>query len=361
MPSIDFDRARATLESIFVTAESDLRNNTPPPVSDALATSIKKVFDSKTQSYREVLLGAAVARLEDPRIDIRQPSADQGPRSYSGRTLDERVINPFLQAKRIPSSSGPFLAVFRRGIQFNEATRAGLRDKKGYDALLECFAFLEAFEAENDVRGFIRRLLYELAELREASRVELARLQRISLDQYEKLLDGLLNTPSGGLLPVLLVVAALETIKSYFDLAWVITQQGINVADVASEAGGDITVKSEGRTVLAAEVTEREITKERMVRIFNAKISPQGIQDYLFFLKNVPAEGEAHAQARRYFAQGHEVNFIAISEWILMILATVGMSGRAMFNSHLSKLLEGDDVPKSVKVAWNEHLSLLTI
>ncbi|HEX3579752.1 MAG TPA: restriction endonuclease, SacI family [Thermoanaerobaculia bacterium] len=361
MPSIDFDRARATLEVLFAAAESDLRNKTPPPVSDALAASIKKVFESKTQSYREVLLGAAVARLEDPSIDIREPYSNLGPHAYSGRTLDERVINPFLHDKRIPSSKGPFLAVFRRRLPFVGATRAAQKDSKSYDALLECFSFLEVFEDKDRVQSFVRRLLYEFVELRESSRVDLARLQRISLDQYKRLLDGLLNTPSGGLLPVLLVAAAFETIKSYFDLPWVITRQGINVADAASEAGGDITIKSGGRTVLTAEVTDREMTRERIVKIFNTKISPQSIQDYLCFLKSVPKDGEVHAQARRYFAQGHEVNFIAISEWILMIQATLGTSGRAMFNSHLCTLLEGDDVPKSVKVAWNEHISSLTI
>ena len=137
----------------------------------------------------------------------------------------------------------------------------------------------------------------------------LSRLQRISLEQYESLITSLLNTPSGGRLPVILVVAAFRTIKDYFGLEWVIDYQGINVADAATGVGGDITITHEGRIVFAGKVTERPLERARVVATFNTKIASYGIEDYLFFVRPETLAADARQQARQYFAQGHRSIF----------------------------------------------------
>jgi hypothetical protein len=159
---------------------------------------------------------------------------------------------------------------------------------------------------------------------------------------------------------VLLVVATFNVIKEFFDLDWTIASQGINVADAASGAGGDITITSGGRIVMAVEVTERPVDRARVAATFNTKIAPAGIEDYLFFVRSSGVAPEARQQARQYFAQGHEVNFLEIKDWILMSLATMGRRGRASFNRALVGLLEAPDVPRTMKVAWNEQIAGLT-
>jgi hypothetical protein len=138
---------------------------------------------------------------------------------------------------------------------------------------------------EAEIKAFAGYLLYKFAKLREAAEVPLSRLQRISLEQFESLISSLLNTPSGGRLPVIIVVAALRAIKDYFGVDWVIDYQGINVADAASGVGGDITIKQGDKIVFAAEVTERPLERARVVATFNTKIAPHGIEDYLFFVR----------------------------------------------------------------------------
>ena len=59
--------------------------------------------------------------------------------------------------------------------------------------------------------------------------------------------------PSGGRFPVLLTVAMFQTIREAFGLDWEIDWQGIDVADRASEVGGDITIRSGGAATLAVE------------------------------------------------------------------------------------------------------------
>lgn len=359
MPTLDYARAHELLEENFPLAEQALLNRLVPDLADSARANCDILFTSKTQAYREVLLGCTIARLIDRTVDIRQPYIDQGPHAFTGRSLDERVVNPFLQDRRVPSSRGGYLSVFRRSVQFNESIRSGLRDKEGYDAFLAALSYLETVSSELDLLAFLRYMLYKFADLREAASVPLSRLQRISLSQYDTLITGLLATQSGGLFPVLLVVGMFETLKSAFGLAWEISWQGINVADAASKAGGDITISVDGQTILAVEVTERPVEKSRLVATFNNKITPAGLEDYLFFVGAAGTAPDARTQAHHYFAQGHEVNFVDVREWLLMSLATVGKAGRMIFNKQLMDLLETSNVPQAMRVNWNDNISAL--
>src|SRR5262249_21007670 len=149
----------------------------------------------------------------------------------------------------------------------------------------ELITALELMTDDEEIRAFIRTLLYDFGKLREAADVPLSRLQRLSLEQFDVLITSLLGTPSGGRLPVIVVVAALQTIKDYFGVDWTIDYQGINVADAPTGVGGDITVTKQGQIVLAAEVTERPVDRTRVLATFNTKIAPQGMGDYLFFVR----------------------------------------------------------------------------
>lgn len=150
-----------------------------------------------------------------------------------------------------------------------------------------------------------------------------------------------------------------QTIKRFFGLEWTIEWQGINVADAASGAGGDITVFDSDDILLSVEVTVRRVDQARVVSTFNTKIAPSGIEDYLFLVGQTRPSEEAKDQARKYFAQGHEINFAQVTEWIIMLLATLGKKGRDFFNSNLMQFLEDPSIPQAVKVAWNESVASL--
>ena len=304
-------------------------------------------------------MGCILARLSDPNTDITKPYVKQGKNSYSGGTLDEKVVNPFLHEKRIPSSAGPFLAAFRRSVRFDKATRSGLRDKQGYDSLLNLIKELAGQRHEETLKQILRYAIFRFTALRKAADIPLARLHRISLEQYGQLIEGLLETPSGGRFPVMLSEATFLALNRVFKLGWTVDVQGINVADKPSGAGADITVRQGSSTVLAAEVTERTVSKTRIVSTFQAKIAPQAIEDYLFLLIGRPDE-EVIRQAQKYFSQGHEINFLDIKDWMLVILATIDRAGRAVFNQVLIERLETPGVPASLKVEWNRQIEIIT-
>ncbi len=158
------------------------------------------------------------------------------------------------------------------------------------------------------------------------------------------------------------MIATLHAINHSFGLDWNIQYQGINVADSAHDEPGDITINRNGRIFIAAEVTERVVDKARVVSTFNGKIAPAGVEDYIFFVKFRAAgpDPDAQKQAERYFAQGHEVNFVDIKNWVLNTLSTIGKSGRLAFNGEIINLLGANDVPRLMKVGWNEQIQKLT-
>jgi len=356
---IDYEAARALLDETFRDVEADILRNQTPKAPAGTSEAFQAVFESATQAFREALVGCVVARSQDRCINIRFPYINLGPTAFNGRSLDEEVVNPFLQRNRIPSSKGPYLSKFRRSVGFDESTNRGTRDVGAYGSFLNLLAFLEGTDDAGEIQGFLRYLLYLFARLREASAIAISRLPRISLEQYDAFIDGLMDVRSGGRIPVLLVVATLHAIREYFGLDWEIEYQGINVADAAAGAGGDITLRRGGQVVFSAEVTERVVDRNRVASTFNTKIAPNEIQDYLFFIRERGVAPEAKVQARQYFAQGYEVNFLEIRQWILMTLATIGPRGRDAFNRNMITLIDAPDMPRSVKVGWNETIERL--
>jgi len=360
MEDISYAAATEVIEARFRQVESLHLANTPPQVTREIEAACGTVFDSNTQAYREALLGCLVAKFVNPQINIRQPYVDQGETAFSGRTLDEKVVNPFLQLAQVPSSKGPYLSVFRRSVQFNELTRAGLRDKAGYDAFLQILGYAEAAPSHEAIDNLLNYVLYRFVLLREQARIEIARLPRMSLAQYDQLIAGLLARASGGRMPVILVVAMLRTIRNAFKLEWEIQFAGINVADAAAGALGDVTILEDGRVLMALEITERPVEASRVQATFRSKIATSGVVDYLFMVDRTRVAPEAYEEARKYFAQGYEVNFINVATWIPMSLATLGAAGRVTYNAQLTELIEAPGVPNTVKTGWNEEVLKLT-
>ena len=196
-------------------------------------------------------------------------------------------------------------------------------------------------------------------QIRNAANIAVARLRRLSLDGIHTLLAQLLKVKSGGLIPVLISVALLKSVSKRFSLGWDIQWQGINSADKASGAGGDITVNHNGHSELVCEVTERPIDDLRVISTFNTKIVKTGIINYLFLYTNAVPEHSAFAAAEKYYTQGHEIIFLNIGNWTLTNLATLGSKGREIFLEQLATLIDDKTTPATIKVAWNKIIQSL--
>ena len=356
---LDRQLARKTLEEEYRSAEDSFRKGNQFKVPKLVAAATARLFISKTQAYREALIGCALARILDRQIDIRLPYMKQGDNAFHGRDLDEKVVNPFLRDHEIPCSTGPYLSSIRRNVSFVPET-LGQKDRKAYEMMLAFIGQLET-ASKKSARLYLRHLLYSFIALREKSDIRLADVRKLSVEQYEKLLSGLLTIPSGGWLPMLLAVATFKTISECFDINWRIDWKGINVADRAKWEGGDINVFRNDELMFSVEVTEREISRARVVGTFKTKISPSGIDDYIFFYAATPPTSEAREAAKQYFGQGHDINLIPVKNWIITILSTIGPQCRRAFTERFMELLRTKGVPASLKVAWNDQLDRLLI
>jgi hypothetical protein len=92
---------------------------------------------------------------------------------------------------------------------------------------------------------------------------------------------------------------------------------------------------------------------------FQTKIAPQGIQDYLFFVRNDVGD-DVLRQVRQYFAQGHEINFLQMRDWLRILLATLGRAGRETFNRIIIEKLQAAEIATALKVAWNYQIAQIT-
>lgn len=354
MANVNYVAASNLLNDYFAEVTSGLSVEARV-VMERFQNAFDTVFESNTQSYREVLLGCALVHITNPEVNIRLPYVKQGTDSFNGRTLDEQVINPFLMSKQIPCSKGPYLATFRRNVRLDATTREGLRDKTGYDAMLEILGAIESSQGTESI-AILCCLLQKFIELRERADIQLVSVVRLSIEQYRHFLDTLLHNQSGGLIPMLVTEAIFSTLNEQYNCGWTISRQGINAADGATGAAGDVTITKNDELIKAIEVTERPIGETRVATTFNTKISTGNVRDYLFiYTTTIPDDG-AYTVASTYFAQGYDINFIKLSNLVLSVFIAGDSNTRVIFMNKMLELLHQRDVPASVKTAWNDAL-----
>jgi SacI-like restriction endonuclease len=347
--------AIALLTEVFPLAEDDYRENTAVNIPPAMVAATERLFVSETQAYREALVGCTVAHILDPAVDIRLPATEHGENAFSGRSLADKGVTPFLRDRAIPISASPYLSSLRGGARFVAGGAPRIqRDKEGFDALVSIVDYVRGLSAD-EAKAYLRYLLRCFVQLREAGNITLKRIAKPNLEQLSRLVVGLLAVKSGGRIPALLATAMFQTLSDCHDLRWQVEFQGINVADKASGAVGDITIRKGDVVLLGVEVTERPVDQTRVTLIFDQKISPSGLSDYLF-ITTIPPEDSALAIARNYTAVGHEMNFVPLAPWIRHNLATIGQACRGLFQAKMIELLSVQGVPSDLRVAWNDKM-----
>lgn len=352
---VDQRVAKSLLDELFELAEADYRDRAPTDIPAHAIQATDRLFLSATQAYRDSLPSCVLARIVDPLIDIRLPATAYGENAFSGRSLSENVVTPFLRSKSIPTSATPFLSAVRGGARFMVGGEPRIqRDKAGFTALAEVIDYVRGLDADS-AKNYLRFLLRCFISLREARAIPLKQIARPNLEQLARLIDELLAIRSRGAIPHSLAIALFQTINDCHRLQWEVEFQGINVSDRASGAVGDITIRHGGAVILGVEVTERPINGGRVRFVFDEKVSPFNLNDYLFVSTTSP-DDTARKTARSYTAVGHEMNFVDLKHWLINNLATIGPECRATFQTRLISLLSGPTTPAEIKVAWNSAM-----
>ena len=352
---INNDEAREILRKAFEVAEEQYNGKAALALPKKIIASTDRLFRSVTQAYREALVGCAIARIVNQEIDIRRPATADGENAFSGRSLADNAVTPFLRERAIPISASPYLSSLRGGAKFTKGGEPRIqRDQGGFDALVSVVDYLRVLPVD-DATEYLQFLLRRFIELRESASIPLKKIAKPNLEQLSKLIEGLLTVKSGGRIPAILATALFQTISECHALGWDVEFQGINVADKLSGAVGDITIRKSGTIILGIEVTERPVDQARVTLTFNQKISPGGLSDYLFITTAKP-EKEAMDAARSYTGVGHEVNFVPLAPLLHLNLATLGPACRALFQAKVIDLIDAQTTAADLRVAWNSKM-----
>ena len=91
MANIDLSTVRNVLEKTFADVECDYIEGRAARIPHDLEKSYDLLFKSKTQAYREVLLGCILARMVNRKVDVSLPYVQQGELAYSGRAIALKI------------------------------------------------------------------------------------------------------------------------------------------------------------------------------------------------------------------------------------------------------------------------------
>ena len=357
---MDNAAAREWLDSEWAkaVAENDM---TPDVYMDTLA-------NSKTVAIRYALVTQLLGKIADPtRNLLTLQLAASGDGAWDARSFATAVVVPWVTDNQhvLGTSLEPYASKPLRRERL-ELVMPNVRDKKGWVqlvSLLDEFESASHFELVDAFRGVLRALVRRLA----GQTFGYAFPQRISLPAMSAMLTAFLDTPSGGLRPLAVTTALLRTIGTAFGLFSHVEGQGINEADAAGNAPGDVLCychDDPNRLCLVVEVKDIDLTLAHVqASTRKAKQADMGLANLLFAVPAVRlADHEAIAAlTRREWSSGLNVytagvvplmesSFILLGDgWRIDLLRAIGMelderqdqSARRSWHDLLINLQEG--------------------
>ena len=319
---MDNAEARKWLDSEWAkaVAENDM---TPDVQMDTLA-------NSNTVAIRYALVTQLLGKIADPTRDMLMLQiADSGKGAWDARSFATAVVVPWVADNQhvLGTSLEPYASKPLRRERL-ERDMANVRDKAGWAALVSLLNELEGVDHIERIQAF-RRVLRSLVRRLAAQTFGYAIPQRVSLPTVSKILVAFLGTPSGGLRPLAVTTALLRTIGTAFGLFSRVEGQGINEADAAGGAPGDVLCYCHDdpeHLCLVVEVKDIELTIAHVQSATRkAKQADVGLTSLLF---TVPAirlsdRDAIEALTRREWASGLNVytaDIVPLTEAAFMLL-----------------------------------------
>ena len=318
-----------------VSAAVDQPRQQGADVPAEITESIRACVNSKTKTYRYVLPTQLLAKLVAPQLDCRAVQAGSAlPNSFDARSVCHGPIVAFDRANNnvLGGSAEPYLNNPLRIPDIMPARRTAQKNKADFDRLVGVLGFAEAHpEAVGDL---VRVLLQAVASRLNDVRVVYPVPNRASLRHVLGIFDGFLADSSGGLRLQAVAVALFRAIGSTFGLFAEVRAAAVNAADTSTGFAADLEcVGEDGRTVLAVEIKDRELTLHQMQDKLPA-VRERGIRELLFVASGGIADADAdevNAAVDREFVTGQNVYVIEFRPFLETTLTLLGEKGRRTF------------------------------
>jgi len=291
------DRCSEILEEAYRSAEAHLNECF---VQDAeLARKIELVLRYKNRAGRRLLLATALAKIDNPNVDIRKPYIDSYPDdkkddAYSGRYYDEQYVSKFITAHKLPcNSTTAFLtpALRTKTIVLDMQQSLCGRPAKLYQAILEILDAiqLKKVSASDVLNELVRLLIIErdehLARLESQKKglQEQAGELPLSSEDTVRLIEQHLALRHSSRLPVLVVAAAYRAASEKLGEK-VLRLHAHTAADKQTGALGDveITLLGDNKVVTTYEMKDKPVTTGDIDIAIQKIADGAEVQNYIF-------------------------------------------------------------------------------
>ncbi len=331
---------------------------------DILA-DIRELVNSRTKTYRYVVLTQLLAKVADPSLDSRCLQARRGGQgAFDARSLCHGVVVPFdrVNDNVLGGSSEPYANNPVRVPEITAEYRGGQKDKVGWDALCRVMGAVEDAADPEFASHLLVQVLVEIMGRLEASAVTYPVPQRVSHVRFMPALNAYLAERSGGLRLQAVVAALFATMGKRFRLFAEVRSNLPTASDASTGQVADIEcVDDEGHLALAVEVKDRDLTVTQVSDKLPA-IRSGSVTEVLFILGSRMRRqdaAETNEILDRQFASGYNIYVFPFEDFASGVLAILGERGRHDFATEVGKVLETYHAPVSDRRAWAVLLQAL--
>ncbi len=230
--------------------------------SDDPNPEVDRLINSPVVSIRYAVVTQMPGKVHDPNRSLMffQSGEDEDLGAWNARSFCDAVVVPWVAKNHdvLGTSQEPYASKPLRRVRL-ERDMDNVRNRAEWNALYDYFAPLEEaspdeleLEFERCLESVARRLAKQSFKYQIPTRIALPVLCGI-LEEY-------LSEPSGGHRALAISTAVMHLLGDEFSLFARVDSQGLNEADVASGAPGDIMCYDEsGDMILAVEVKDRNL------------------------------------------------------------------------------------------------------
>ena len=324
-------------------------------------STIDELCESKLVSVRYALITQLLGKHADHRRDalcLQRGSADGALEAgrWDPRSFCTAIVVPWVQANDnvLGSSSDPYVNKPLRRRRLDDWSVA-LRGRATWEQLVALLSEVQKRNEPAHTEATLRRCIAGVARLYARLRIAYAVPNRVSAEQCELAFAQFVAEASGGEAPQIAAVALFRVIGQRFALFDDVVRQGINEADSASGAPGDIQcyLGEPPRIVLSVEVKDHELTLLEL----NASITKArraGVVELLFAAPAIADSDteQAGARIRAEWAQGTNVYRRSLPELLHIVLALMGERARGILLTEIGSEINRSATQPALRARW---------
>lgn len=285
-------------------------------------------------------------------------AAEEG--RWDPRSFSTAVVVPWVQetSNVLGTSAEPYASKPLRRTRLDIGTDA-LRSKASWAALTTLLGDVQERDEPEYTEAILRRCLGSIVRRFVELQVVYPVPQRVSLEQVTSATSELMGLRSGGEASLVVVAALLRVFAKATGLFDSVTRQGINEADAASNAPGDVLCFREGDQLpaLAVEVKDRSLT----LLDLNATIQKarQARVTEILFAADSPADSETmeiDSRIRQEWGQGANIYHLETADLIRAVFPLLGSGARVEFLRAIGADFDANAVQPAIRMAWADIL-----